>query len=198
MLVKEGTIIPEKFPCVKNCILNQISVRFHYLLATKADGKDGPLYVWDVPVDEERQTRCRVDPYKNMSDKGRLWPAPMHTEETVCERRLARVGNLLSLKLKSGLLQVVLKQWYERNKHIPPAYLWQAFVPNKKFVPDADKRGLNRFAPFDKYVTLFPVGHGEYETSEDYGGEPAPEQEQLLRDFYIDCKYCLMKYDFHA
>lgn len=31
------------------------------------------------------------------------------------------------------LLQVVLRSWYEKNKHIYPATRWEAFEPKKKY-----------------------------------------------------------------
>ena len=44
----------------------------------------------------------------------------------------------------------------------------------------------------------FPVGGAGFASNEDDVVEEMSEQEQVLRDFYVDCKYCLYKYDFHC
>lgn len=35
--------------------------------------------------------------------------------------------------IESHPAKVVLRTWYERNKHIYPASRWEAFVPNKEY-----------------------------------------------------------------
>ncbi|KAI3389700.1 hypothetical protein SNEBB_008115 [Seison nebaliae] len=82
--VKEDIIIPQFYT-------------FHDLITTKARGKSGPLFYFDVRDDIRLVTNAKVE--KEDSHAGK----------------------------------VILRNWYERHKHIFPACRWEAYDPHKKW-----------------------------------------------------------------
>lgn len=84
MYVKEDLILPHHYT-------------FYDFIVTKARGKSGPLFTFDVH-----------DDVRMMHD------ASIETEE-------------------SHAGKVLLRSWYERNKHIFPASRWEPFDPTKKY-----------------------------------------------------------------
>ncbi|XP_058808543.1 protein FAM50 homolog [Phymastichus coffea] len=84
MYVKEDLILPHHYT-------------FYDFIVTKARGKSGPLFTFDVH-----------DDIRMMSD------ASVETEE-------------------SHAGKVLLRSWYERNKHIFPASRWEPYDPTKTY-----------------------------------------------------------------
>ncbi|XP_008213949.1 uncharacterized protein LOC100116858 [Nasonia vitripennis] len=84
MYVKEDLILPHHYT-------------FYDFIVTKARGKSGPLFTFDVH-----------DDVRMMSD------ASVETEE-------------------SHAGKVLLRSWYERNKHIFPASRWEPYDPTKTY-----------------------------------------------------------------
>ena len=84
MYVKEDLIIPHHYT-------------FYDFIVTKARGKSGPLFNFDVH-----------DDVRLMSD-------------VTLEKDESHAG------------KVLLRSWYERNKHIFPASRWEPYDPNKKY-----------------------------------------------------------------
>ena len=82
--VKEDLIIPQ-------------TNTFYDFIVTKARGKSGPLFSFDV------------------SDDIRL------INDATVEKEESHAG------------KVVLRSWYERNKHIFPASRWEPFDPTKSY-----------------------------------------------------------------
>ncbi|XP_029169511.1 protein FAM50 homolog [Nylanderia fulva] len=95
MYVKEDLILPHHYT-------------FYDFIVTKARGKSGPLFTFDVHDD------IRV-----------MHDASVETEE-------------------SHAGKVLLRSWYERNKHIFPASRWEPFDPTKSYdkytVSDKNKK----------------------------------------------------------
>ena len=83
MYIKEDLIIPHEYS-------------FYDLIITKARGKSGPLFHFDVHDDVRITHDVRVE--KDESHPGK----------------------------------VVLRSWYERNKHIFPASRWEIYDPKKE------------------------------------------------------------------
>ncbi|XP_074658820.1 protein FAM50A-A-like [Tubulanus polymorphus] len=84
MYVKEDLIIPQHYT-------------FYDFIVTKARGKSGPLFSFDVHEDVRIMNDARFE--KNESHAGK----------------------------------VVLRSWYERNKHIFPACRWEPYDPEKSW-----------------------------------------------------------------
>lgn len=84
MYVKEDLIIPHHYT-------------FYDFIVTKARGKSGPLFSFDV------------------HDDVRL------------------IGDATIEKDESHAGKVLLRSWYERNKHIFPASRWEPYEPSKKY-----------------------------------------------------------------
>lgn len=84
MYIKEDLIIPQHYT-------------FYDFIVTKARGKSGPLFVFDVHED----VRLLAD--------------------ATVERDESHAG------------KVLLRSWYERNKHIFPASRWEPYDPNKVY-----------------------------------------------------------------
>lgn len=84
MYVKEDLIIPHHYT-------------FYDFIVTKARGKSGPLFNFDVH-----------DDVRLLSD-------------VTLEKDESHAG------------KVLLRSWYERNKHIFPASRWEPYDPNKKY-----------------------------------------------------------------
>ncbi|QOY43329.1 XAP5 protein [Cryptosporidium parvum] len=82
MYIKEDVILPH-------------TITFHELIKTKARGKSGPLFHFNV-----------FDDIREKSDV---------SKETT----------------ESHAGKVVKRQWYEKNKHVFPAYRWENYVPGK-------------------------------------------------------------------
>jgi len=84
MYVKEDLIMPQHYT-------------FYDFIITKARGKSGPLFNFDVHDD------------------------------------VRMLGDATVEKDESHAGKVVLRQWYEKNKHIFPASRWEPFDPEKKW-----------------------------------------------------------------
>lgn len=84
MYIKEDLIIPHQYS-------------FYDFIVTKARGKSGPLFSFDV------------------HDDVRL------VSDATVERDESHAG------------KVLLRSWYERNKHIFPASRWESYDPNKNY-----------------------------------------------------------------
>jgi len=84
MYVKEDLIIPHHYT-------------FYDFIVTKARGKSGPLFNFDVHDDIRMTSDSRVE--KDESHAGK----------------------------------VLMRSWYERNKHIFPASRWEPFDPSKTY-----------------------------------------------------------------
>lgn len=84
MYIKEDLIIPHHYT-------------FYDFIVTKARGKSGPLFSFDV------------------HDDVRL------VSDATIERDESHAG------------KVLLRSWYERNKHIFPASRWEPYDPNKNY-----------------------------------------------------------------
>lgn len=84
MYIKEDLIIPHHYS-------------FYDFIVTKARGKSGPLFSFDV------------------HDDVRL------VHDATVERDESHAG------------KVLLRSWYERNKHIFPASRWEPYDPNKNY-----------------------------------------------------------------
>merc|ERR1712179_709886 len=100
MYVKEDLIIPQ-------------TNSFYDFIVTKARGKSGPLFTFDVHDDVRLVSDARIE--KDESHAGK----------------------------------VVLRNWYERNKHIFPASRWEPYDPTKTYdkytiAGDSDKLDFAR------------------------------------------------------
>ena len=84
MYVKEDLILPQ-------------TNTFYDFIVTKARGKSGPLFTFDVKEDIRLQHDASIE--KDESHAGK----------------------------------VVLRNWYERNKHIFPASRWEPYDPTKTY-----------------------------------------------------------------
>ena len=84
MYVKEDLIIPQDYT-------------FYNFIVTKARGKSGPLFSFDVHEDVRLLADVSVE--KDESHAGK----------------------------------VLLRSWYERNKHIFPASRWEPYDPTKSY-----------------------------------------------------------------
>ena len=82
---------------VKEDLLLPHSVTFHELIATKARGKSGPLFSFDVHDDVRLVGDARLE--KDESHPGKI----------------------------------ILRRWYEANKHIFPASRWEPWDPAKRW-----------------------------------------------------------------
>lgn len=82
--VKEDLLIPQHYT-------------FYEFIVTKARGKSGPLFSFDVHEDVRM-----------------IGDATVETDETHAGK-------------------VILRSWYERNKHIFPASRWETYDPNKDY-----------------------------------------------------------------
>jgi protein FAM50 len=90
MYVKEDMIIPQHYS-------------FYDLIVTKARGKSGPLFEFDVHED-----------VRLLHDASR-------------EKNESHAG------------KVVLRSWFERNKHIFPSSRWEPYDAGKKYDTSKDK-----------------------------------------------------------
>ncbi|KAJ1605972.1 hypothetical protein OIY81_3341 [Cryptosporidium canis] len=93
MYIKEDVILPH-------------TITFHELIKTKARGKSGPLFHFNVFDDVREMHDARKETTE--SDSG------VHPTN-----------------LQSHAGKVVKRQWYEKNKHVFPAYRWENYVPGK-------------------------------------------------------------------
>ncbi|XP_006616616.1 protein FAM50 homolog [Apis dorsata] len=91
------TIMADQLMYVKEDLILPHHYTFYDFIVTKARGKSGPLFTFDVHDD------IRV-----------MHDASVETEE-------------------SHAGKVLLRSWYERNKHIFPASRWEPFDPTKSY-----------------------------------------------------------------
>lgn len=110
MYVKEDLIIPHHYT-------------FYDFIVTKARGKSGPLFSFDVHDDIRLVSDATVE--KDESHAGK----------------------------------VLLRSWYERNKHIFPASRWEPYDPEKNYekytISDKCKKVINTVLlklPLPKWV----------------------------------------------
>merc|ERR1711909_210518 len=112
MYVKEDLIIPQ-------------TNSFYDFIVTKARGKSGPLFTFDVHDDVRLVSDARIE--KDESHAGK----------------------------------VVLRNWYERNKHVFPASRWEPYDPTKTYdkytIADSNDKSSDSnasAAPVKKKTTL--------------------------------------------
>jgi protein FAM50 len=116
MLVRDGLIIPHHYD-------------FYYFLSNNILGFNGPIFDYSsqptaatpVSVDEIATAETSAyDPFDRStkaSDKGPRFPA----------------AELEGAQDDPTITKVVDRRWYERNKHIFPASVWEEYTPEKEF-----------------------------------------------------------------
>lgn len=115
MLVRSEIIIPHHY-------------EFYYFLASKTKGFHGPLFSYSARPTSSTPSAALVDPstqpdYDPLSRPG---------------KRKEKPSNLLDKDLEGadddpGMTKVVDRRWYEKNKHIFPASVWEEFDPTKDY-----------------------------------------------------------------
>ena len=88
---------PDQMLYVKEDLIIPNSLTFHELIVSKARGKSGPLFHFDVHDDVRTQGDARI------------------------EKDEAHAGKVLE------------RHWYDKNKHIFPASLWEVYDPAKDY-----------------------------------------------------------------
>lgn len=94
---------------------------------TKARGKSGPLFHFDVHEDIRMVNDVRIE--KDESHPGILMICCSLDRDDMCARSAVfplKWLCLISLRLAG---KVVERRWYERNKHIFPASRWETYDP---------------------------------------------------------------------
>lgn len=82
------------------------------MIVTKARGKSGPLFHFDVHED------IRL-----------LHDATVEKDEVSIHFTFIIILNHLLIGIQSHAAKVVERRWYERNKHIFPASRWEIYDP---------------------------------------------------------------------
>ena len=125
MYVKEDLIIPHH-------------ISFYDLISTKARGKSGPLFHFDVHEDIRTQNDARIE--KDESHAGVhacVWvlpvsqTCPLHTVLSAFSSSTTPQIFLTWELAHAG--KIVDRHWYNRNKHIFPASRWEDYDPDKVF-----------------------------------------------------------------
>lgn len=122
---------------------------FYDFIINKARGKSGPLFSFDVHEDVRVISDASVEKDEVswlliFFMRARYANLLAHRSSTSCallKFTLAtnvRNSKILKIKYFTFLLQshagkVVLRTWYERNKHIFPASRWEPYDPEKKW-----------------------------------------------------------------
>ena len=128
MYVKEDLIIPHH-------------ISFYDLISTKARGKSGPLFHFDVHEDIRTQSDARIE--KDESHAGVcvcVCVCACLAGSTAFPLALDNVWlqqhDCLGVHLIWGLAhagKIVDRHWYNRNKHIFPASRWEDYNPDRVF-----------------------------------------------------------------
>ena len=116
MFVKEDLILPQHytfFDFIVTKVWRYSPVRCLNVIDAQARGKSGPLFIFEMSDD-----------------------VVISANRTVA-REEAHIGKARQRKLDAhrliGRTQVLLRSWYERNKHIFPASRWEPYDPEKKW-----------------------------------------------------------------
>ncbi|KAF2706558.1 XAP5-domain-containing protein [Pleomassaria siparia CBS 279.74] len=115
MLVRGEVIMPHHY-------------EFYYFLFNKVSGFNGPVFDWSaqatkatpIATDEEAADPAHYNPlegHKQVQDKSPAFPD----------------SELEGFEDDPTITKVVDRRWYERNKHIFPASVWEEFSPEKDF-----------------------------------------------------------------
>lgn len=93
------------------------------MIVTKARGKSGPLFHFDVHDDIRLLHDATVE-----KDEVCFY-LPYHLLVYIYNNTILRYNLLISI-LQSHAAKVVERRWYERNKHIFPASRWEVYDPS--------------------------------------------------------------------
>ncbi|KAF9880108.1 xap5 domain protein [Colletotrichum karsti] len=132
MLVRGSIIIPHHY-------------EFYFFIINKSTGPDGQqLFTYSAeapPKTEESET----EEAPAVPDGGLTTAAALRAKATAA-KALPDINTLEGATDDATLTKVVDRRWYERNKHIYPASMWQQFDPEKDYQNEVRKdAGGNTF-----------------------------------------------------
>lgn len=118
MLVRGEIIIPHHYD-------------FHYFILNKTVGPGGRrLFAYSSeppPMSaEEEDGEIDLDTYNPLSKPG-------ENKKAVVEQQQVPTEDLEGADADPSFTKVVDRRWYEKNKHIYPASIWQEFDPEKDY-----------------------------------------------------------------
>lgn len=101
-------------------------ITFYDLIATKARGKSGPLFNFDVHDD------VRLGPIDSRVEKdGKVISRAATAAFFLMTTLISRFRVTIASESHPG--KVIERRWYERNKHIFPASRWQFYDPAEEY-----------------------------------------------------------------
>ena len=123
MLVRGEIIIPHHY-------------EFYYFLVNKCLGPNStPLFDYAATT---KPPRDRLSP-EHMSDDYNPISVPSKTKKTNNGHVTPADGRLEGVNDDPNFTKVVDRRWYEKNKHIFPASVWEEFDPGKNYANDVRK-----------------------------------------------------------
>ncbi|KAL0944867.1 XAP5 domain-containing protein [Colletotrichum truncatum] len=132
MLVRGSIIVPHHY-------------EFYFFVINKSKGPDGEQlfkYSAEAPPKTEEPEVEEVDATPN----GGLTTAAALKAKATATKTLPDINTLEGATDDPTLTKVVDRRWYERNKHIYPASMWQEFDPEKDYQKEVRKdAGGNTF-----------------------------------------------------
>ena len=140
MLVRNEIIIPHVSPvstlgfCL--ALIRLQHYELYYFMANKTPGFTGPLFPFSDRPTEHSLTAAQLEPeiqpdYDPLSVPGKK------------KERISQIPDdaLEGFNSDPSITKVVDRRWYERNKHIFPASIWEDFDPTKDYSNAVRKDG---------------------------------------------------------
>lgn len=114
---------------------------FYYFLFNNVAGFNGPIFDWSAqptkatPTIKPDEEKVNIDEYDPLNPKKNKDKQPGFPDE-----------ELEGYHDDPAVTKVVDRRWYEKNKHIFPASVWEEYGPDKSFTKTGRKDAEgNRF-----------------------------------------------------
>ena len=124
---------------------------FYYFILNKTVGFRGPLFNYSAeataatpsaPVNgegDEDDEEYNLASFAPLSKPGSRKDQHLHTKSSNAQEDTFATEELEGFKDDPNMTKVVDRRWYERNKHIFPASIWEDFDPDKDFSKEIPK-----------------------------------------------------------
>jgi protein FAM50 len=133
MLVRGEIILPHVCLAISDCIGTSIDqtfqhLEFYHFLFNKAMGFNGPIFDYSAQPTKTTPVASGETAEADLADYDPLNPHKNKSKEsTVPDSELEGFND------DPTITKVVDRRWYERNKHIFPASVWEEYSAEKKF-----------------------------------------------------------------